>query len=69
MKLTKRQTAVLDFIKAEIARCGFPPTRKEISAHFGFKHPNAAQDFVLRLERAGTIKVWPKTARGIKVLG
>ena len=42
-----------------------PPTRAEISATFGFRSPNAAEEHLRALERKGAIEISSGTARGI----
>lgn len=66
-KLTKRQQQILRFIEQSIENNGFPPTRAEISAHFDFRSPNAAESHLRALERKGVITVLPGTSRGITV--
>jgi repressor LexA len=68
MKLTPKQSEVLSFIQSFISIKGLPPTRKELAAHFGWKSPSAADDYLRRLAMKGVIHLWPNTARGIKVL-
>ena len=41
--LTRRQKEVLDFIVLSVDRKGFPPTLREIAAHFGLASVNAAR--------------------------
>jgi len=49
--LTKRQKEILTFISDHINNIGFPPTRNELSKHFGFRSPNAAESHLRVLER------------------
>jgi repressor LexA len=65
--LTARQEQILGFIRSHIAERGFPPTRKEIAKHFGFRSPNAAQEHLHWIERKGYITVHPEISRGIQV--
>ena len=44
MTLTDRQQAILDFITAQVARDGLPPTLAEIAREFGFL-ASRASDF------------------------
>lgn len=65
MKLSARQSEILEFIRDRIAQDGLPPTRSEINAHFGFKSPNAAQSHLKALAAKGAIRLDARTARGI----
>jgi repressor LexA len=65
--LTLTQQRVLAFLQAHAAEKGFPPTRKEIAAFFGWKSANAAEDHLRALARKGAIEI-TRTVRGIKVL-
>lgn len=68
MKLTARQQQILDLIRTEIQRTGFPPTRAEIASTFGFKSVNAAEDHLKALDRKGAIELIAGTSRGIRLL-
>lgn len=65
MKLSRRQTEILDYIQARVEADGLPPTRAEINRHFGFSSPNAAQSHLRALEKRGAIRLNPRLARGI----
>lgn len=67
VKLTKRQQVVLDLIRSEIQRTGFPPTRAEIASALGFRSANAAEDHLRALARKGAIELTPSTSRGIRL--
>ncbi len=66
--LTDRQSAVLAFIRSQIASRGKPPTVREIMAHFGFASPNAAASHLGALERKGCIRRVAGESRNIEVL-
>ncbi len=66
--LTETQEAVLHFIEAFIERKRYPPSRKEIADHFGWKSANAAQECLDAIERKGFIEVIPNISRGLRVL-
>lgn len=66
MELTKRQAQVLAFLKSYAGANGYPPTRAEIAARFGFRSPNASEDHLRAIERKGHIEIKPGVARGIK---
>ena len=63
--LTKRQMEVLNVISNHIDSIGFPPTRNEISRHFGFRSPNAAESHLRTLEGKGMICIEAGHSRGI----
>jgi len=63
--LSKRQKEVLNFISDHIDTIGFPPTRNELSKHFGFRSPNAAESHLRMLERKGMIRIEAGHSRGI----
>ena len=65
--ITKRQAAVLDFIRAYRREFGYPPTRRNITDEFGFKSPNAAEEHLRALDRKGFIELRRNTSRGIIV--
>lgn len=65
MKLSRRQQEILDFVRLCIDSDGLPPTRAEITHHFGFASPNAAQCHLKALAAKGAIRLNPGTARGI----
>lgn len=67
VKLTARQQQVLDLIKRHILETGFPPTRAEIAADFGFKSPNAAEEHLRALARKGAIEIVAGASRGIRL--
>jgi repressor LexA len=67
VKLTERQQQILDLIRSEIARTGFPPTRAEIARALGFKSANAAEDHLKALARKGAIELTAGTSRGIRL--
>jgi repressor LexA len=65
MPLTKRQNQILLFISEHINNIGFPPTRNEVSQHFGFRSPNAAESHLRALEKKGVIEIERGRSRGI----
>ncbi len=67
VKLTARQQQILDLIRSEIARTGFPPTRAEIARALGFKSANAAEDHLKALARKGAIELTAGASRGIRL--
>lgn len=67
LKLTPRQTEILDFIRSYQSDTGYPPTRSEIALEMGFKSPNAAEEHLRALARKGAIEMLPGTSRGIRL--
>jgi repressor LexA len=63
--LTKRQKEILIFISDHINSVGFPPTRNDVSKHFGFRSPNAAESHLRALESKGVIRIQAGQSRGI----
>src|SRR3546814_7626084 len=57
VKLTERQQQILELIRSEITRTGFPPTRAEIARALGFKSANAAEDHLKALAKKGAIEL------------
>ncbi|RPI45172.1 MAG: transcriptional repressor LexA [Betaproteobacteria bacterium] len=66
--LTPRQSEILELIRTHLQETGFPPTRAEIAAHFGFSSPNAAEEHLRALERKGAIEILPGASRGLRIL-
>ena len=62
-QLTARQQEVLDFIRRQQRKTGFPPSSREIQAHFGFHSQTAAMNHLRALERKGVIIRTPGKAR------
>ncbi len=67
IKLTTRQTEVLDFIRSYIDDTGYPPTRADIARKLGFRSANAAEEHLKALARKGAIEMIPGTSRGIRL--
>lgn len=67
MKLTKRQTEVLECIRKHIETTGYPPTRADIARELGFRSPNAAEEHLKALARKGAIELTKGTSRGIRL--
>ncbi len=66
--LTARQKEVLRFISEFIENNKYPPTRSELSAHFGFRSPNAAEAHLRVLEKKNVINIARGVSRGITLL-
>ena len=66
--LTDRQRSILDFLEEFIEDKGYPPTLREIGAHFGIRSPRGVQDHLEALVRKGKIRRQRETSRGIELL-
>src|SRR5690606_41271018 len=67
-KLTERQQQVLDLIRSEVDRTGFPPTRAEIARALWFKSANASDDHLKALARKGARELTARASAGIPLL-
>jgi repressor LexA len=65
--LTARQREVLDFIRHFMAQAGYPPTVREIGAHFGFV-PRSVFDHLKALERKGYLRRTASKSRSLQIL-
>jgi repressor LexA len=66
--LTDRQQSILDFLKQFLRENSYPPTIREIGAHFGIRSPRGVQDHLLALERKGYIRRTRERSRSIELL-
>lgn len=64
--ITERQKQVLGFVEAYIARHQYPPTVREIAAHFAVSS-KAAHDHLKALERKGLVQCGSRQSRSISV--
>jgi repressor LexA len=62
--LTEKQQAVLDFVEEFCGRQGYPPTVREVAAHFAIQ-PRAAADHLEALKRKGCLRREPGLSRGL----
>ena len=67
-KLTKRQEAILEFIKKEIYDKGIPPTVREICQAVSLKSTSSVHSHLETLEQKGYIKRAPDKSRTIIIL-
>ena len=67
-ELTDRQEKIIGFLRSYQREHGYPPTMREIGAHFGFTWP-AAKGHLAALKKKGFIRMNPFTSRGIELLG
>ena len=66
--LSRRQAAVLEFLRAYIAEHGFAPTHRDICKHFGIVSPNGVHGHLHSLEAKGYIRRIPNVARAIVIV-
>lgn len=67
-KLSKRQQAIMDFIKKEVASKGYPPSVREIGDAVGLASSSTVHGHLGRLEKKGFIRRDPTKPRAIEVL-
>jgi repressor LexA len=68
MTLTKRQSQILEFIKAQHRTTGQSPSLRDIARRFNFRSMTAAMDHVRALIRKGALKHRPGQARSWQVI-
>jgi len=66
--LTQRQQQILDFIRAEIHRKGFPPSVREIGEAVGLSSSSTVHSHLAALEAKGYIRRDPSKPRALEVL-
>ncbi|MEL7667685.1 MAG: transcriptional repressor LexA [Actinomycetota bacterium] len=67
-ELTSRQRQILDFIRAEIHRRGFPPSVREIGEAVGLSSSSTVHSHLAALEAKGLIRRDPSKPRALEVL-
>jgi len=67
LSLTSRQREVLEFIRHFMVQAGYPPTVREIGAHFGFV-PRSVFDHLKALERKGYLRRVASKSRSLQIL-
>jgi repressor LexA len=65
--LTPRQREILEFIRQFMLKAGYPPTVREIGAHFGFV-PRSVFDHLKALERKGYLHREANKSRSLQLL-
>lgn len=66
--LTARQHEILEFIRAEIHRRGFPPSVREIGEAVGLSSSSTVHSHLAALESKGLIRRDPSKPRALEVL-
>ncbi|ASN05625.1 transcriptional repressor LexA [Virgibacillus necropolis] len=67
-KLSKRQEAILEYIKDEVNKKGYPPSVREIAVAVGLASSSTVHGHLSRLESKGYIRRDPTKPRAIEVL-
>jgi repressor LexA len=67
-ELTARQQQILDYIRGEIHRRGFPPSVREIGEHVGLSSSSTVHSHLSALEAKGFLRRDPSKPRALEVL-
>ncbi|WP_100010879.1 transcriptional repressor LexA [Lentibacillus sediminis] len=67
-KLSKRQQMILDFIKDQVKKKGYPPSVREIAEAVGLASSSTVHGHLARLESKGHIRRDPTKPRAIEIL-
>jgi repressor LexA len=67
-KLSNRQQMILDFIKDEVRKKGYPPSVREIAEAVGLASSSTVHGHLARIENKGFIRRDPTKPRAIEVL-
>ncbi|MCD7033669.1 transcriptional repressor LexA [Metabacillus sp. GX 13764] len=67
-KLSRRQQDILEFIKTEVKKKGYPPSVREIGEAVGLASSSTVHGHLSRLESKGLIRRDPTKPRAIEIL-
>lgn len=67
-KLSTRQQMILDFIKIEVSKKGYPPSVREIAEAVGLASSSTVHGHLSRIESKGYIRRDPTKPRAIEIL-
>ncbi|MDY0087292.1 MAG: transcriptional repressor LexA [Coriobacteriia bacterium] len=67
-ELTSRQRQILDYIRSEIHRRGFPPSVREIGEAVGLSSSSTVHSHLAALEEKGFVRRDPSKPRALEVL-
>ncbi|MFS1512561.1 transcriptional repressor LexA [Chengkuizengella sp. SCS-71B] len=67
-KLSTRQQSILEFIKEEVQKKGYPPSVREIGEAVGLASSSTVHGHLERLEKKGFIRRDPTKPRAIEIL-
>jgi repressor LexA len=65
--LTERQASILTYLKQHLFERGYPPTIREIAAHFRLSSPRGVKKHLDALKEKGYIRKIPKSPRAIEL--
>lgn len=68
MKLTEKQSKILQYITKCLQEQGYPPTIREIAEKFSFDSTGTVRDHLKALTDKGVIKRIPGVSRGLKLI-
>ena len=68
MKLTKKQSEILQYLTKCLQGQGYPPTIREIAERFSFESTGTVRDHLKALSDKGFIKRIPGVSRGLKLI-
>ena len=68
-QLTDRQRRIVDFIRAHVAKNGYPPTFREIGLNVGLKSPSTVDHHMKRLREMGVLQYEEGHFRSIQLPG
>jgi repressor LexA len=68
MELSKRQQAIIDFIRSEVETKGYPPSVREIGDAVGLASSSTVHGHLERLEKKGFIRRDPTKPRAIELM-
>ncbi len=67
-RITEKHQKILDFVNAQVAEKGYPPSVREICRAVGFKSTSTVHGYLEKLEEYGLIQKDPTKPRAIKVV-
>ncbi|MEY3547801.1 MAG: hypothetical protein RLZZ552_168, partial [Verrucomicrobiota bacterium] len=67
-ELTKKQRAILDYMKAHVSEHSYWPSIRDIQAKFRFASTNGVYGHLQALERKGVLQRIPGAARAYKIV-
>jgi len=66
--MTDRQRQILEYIRSEVRRCGFPPSVREIGTAVGLSSSSTVHSHLAALEAKGLIRRDPTKPRALEIL-
>jgi repressor LexA len=68
-KISKKQQMILDYLKDEVSKKGYPPSVREVCTAVGLKSTSTVHAHLTKLETLGYIRRDPTKPRAIEILG